>query len=104
MLTTAPTTISSVSETTVSTMMPRENTSRWPRFLRQHRRVAALIRHRVGGVRQPGDARDQEGDDRPLDDQYLAGVAALWPPQRTDGVGDRLDAGQRGAAVGERPR
>jgi hypothetical protein len=56
----------------------------------------------VGDVRQPGDAADEEDDDGPLDDEHLAGVPALGRAERADRVGDGLDAGQRGAAVGER--
>ena len=73
-------------------------------LLREHRRVAGLVRYRVRDVRQPGDAADQEGDDRALGDQDLPGVAPLRRPQRADRVGYCLDTGQRGAAVGEGPR
>ncbi len=78
----------------------------WPntslRLLGQHGRVAALVRRGVGGVRQPGDARHQDAQDRALGHEHLAGVPALRWPERADGVRDRLDAGQRRAAVGER--
>ena len=53
-------------------------------------------------VRQPGDARHQGAEDRTLGHEHLARVPALRWPERADGVRDRLDAGQRRAAVGER--
>ena len=72
-------------------------------LLRQHGGVAGGARRRVGPVGQPGDAGDQDAEDHALGHEHAAGVDALRPPERADGVGDRLDAGQRRAAVGERP-
>jgi hypothetical protein len=71
-------------------------------LLREHGRVAGQMRGRVGPVGQPGDAGDQDAEDRALGHEHLAGVPAFRRPECADGVGDRLDAGQRRAAVGER--
>jgi hypothetical protein len=73
-------------------------------LLGEHRRVARLIGDGVRHVGEPGDAGDEERDDRSLGDQDLPGVAALGRLQGADGVGDRLDASKRGAAVGEGPQ
>ena len=74
-----------------------------PGLLREDRRHPALVRRGVRHVGQPGDSGHQRAEDHALDHQHLAGVEALGRPERADRVGHRLDAGQRGTAVGERP-
>ena len=63
-------------------------------LLRQHGRIAGRVRGRVGPEGQPGDAGDQDAEDRALGHEHLAGVPAFRRPERADGVGDRLNAGQ----------
>jgi hypothetical protein len=71
-------------------------------FLGEHRRVPDHVRGGMRRVRQPADARDKHAEDDALGDQHLAGVPALRRVERPHRVADRLDAGQRRAAVGER--
>ena len=70
--------------------------------LGQHRGIAALPGRREGRVGQPGDPGHEEAKDAALRDQHPPGVDPLRRPERAHRVGDRLDAGQRRATVGER--
>ncbi len=53
-------------------------------------------------MRQPGDPGHQGAQDEALRDEHPAGVNPFRRPERADRVADRLDPGQRRAAVGER--
>jgi hypothetical protein len=75
-----------------------------PRLLGEHGGEAGRVRDRVGDVREPGDPGDQDSHDRALGGQDLPRVPPFRRAQRADGVGHRLDPGQRGPAVGERLR
>jgi hypothetical protein len=70
--------------------------------LGQHRRVSGGVWGRVSDVGQPNDAEQQEPEQACHHGQRLAGVRALRLAEDIDRVGDRLDAGQRCATVGER--
>ena len=66
-----------------------------PGFLGEHGGEPGGVRDRVGGVREPGDARDQEGHDGALGGEDLPRVPSFRRAQRADRVGHGLDPGQR---------
>ena len=70
----------------------------------KHRRISRGIRSRVGHVRQPGHAGQQQPQNRGHDGQHPARVGTFGLPKQVDRVGNRLHPGQRRAAVGERPQ
>ena len=70
--------------------------------LRQHRRVFIQIRGGVGDEGQPGHPGQQKPEDDGHHGQHPTGVVALRRTKDVDGVGNRLDPGQRRATVGER--
>ena len=70
-------------------------------LLREDGRRAVDVGDGVGEVGQPRHPEHQEAEDDAHDHQHPAGVGSLRRPEGTDPVGDGLQAGQRGPAVGE---
>ena len=56
----------------------------------------------MSGVHQKDDTNQQKSEDAGHPGQHPAGVRALWLTKDVDRVGDCLNPGQRGTAVGER--
>ncbi len=71
------------------------------RFLGEHSRAAAQIRNGVGDVGEERDPRHERAEDDRHDDEHPSGVGALGLAEVGDAVRDRLEACQRGPAVGE---
>ena len=72
-----------------------------PANLGQHRRIFGDKRSGVGGMHQVDDTNQQEPEDTGHSGEHPTRVGALRLTKDIDRVGDRLDPGQRGAAVGE---
>ena len=63
---------------------------------------SASIGRGVGDVGEVGDAGQQEPENAGHGGEHPTRVEALRFPEDVDGIGDRLDSGQRRTAVGER--
>ncbi len=71
-------------------------------LLGDHGRRTAGVGERMGPAGQQRGAQHEEGQDRAHDDEGLAGVHRGGAAEAAHPVGDRLQAGERRAAVGER--
>ena len=75
-----------------------------PADLGEHRRISGRKRNGMSGVAEPGHTGQQQPKNRSHHGQHPARVRAFRLTKQVDRVGDRLDPGQRRAAVGESPQ